>query len=66
MIGGIGCAAAGLTGVLWYRLLPAEIRETPDMRPDPPGRHVRVAVPDSESVMRLPDAPPPVDATSDR
>jgi MFS family permease len=64
MIGGIGCAAAGLLGVLWYRLLPAEIRETPER--EPPGRHMHVTVPDSGPVMRLPDAPPPVDATSDQ
>lgn len=65
MIGGVGCAAAGLLGVLWYRLLPAEVREAPDVESEPPGRHMRVAVPESDPVMRLPDAPP-VDATSDR
>ncbi len=66
MIGGIGCAAAGVLGVLWYRLLPVEVREMPDAAPEPPERHVHVSVPESGSVMRLPDAPPPVDAISER
>jgi MFS family permease len=64
LIGGVGCATAGIVGVLWYRMLPADVRGTPE--PEPKGRHVHVSVPDSGSVMRLPDAPPPVDATSDR
>jgi MFS family permease len=51
VIGGLGCIAAGVLGLAWYRLIPAEVRRTPAVGP-------AVTVPESEVVVRVPETEP--------
>ena len=62
LVGGLGCVVAGLIGLAWYRLLPADVRAMPE-----PGAHdsVEMGFPDRDAVMLLPDSEHAVSATSD-
>ena len=62
IVGGFGCVVAGLIGLAWYRLLPADVRAMPE-----PGAHdsVEMGFPDGDAVMLLPDSEHAVSATSD-
>jgi MFS family permease len=54
IIGGIGSAIAGLAGLAWYRLLPADVRMTPGTTRE--GALRAIEVPESEVVVRLPES----------
>jgi MFS family permease len=62
IVGGTGCVVAGLIGLAWYRLLPADVRAMPE-----PAAHDAVAMgfPDGDAVMLLPESEHAVAATSD-
>jgi MFS family permease len=53
IIGGLGCVAAGVLGLVWYRLIPSGVRRTPASGPPE-----TVEVPESEVVLRVPETEP--------
>ena len=63
LVGGLGCVVAGLIGLAWYRLLPADVRAMPE-----PGAHdaVEMGFPDRDAVMLLPDSEHAVSAGNAR
>jgi MFS family permease len=56
LIGGVGSAAAGLAGLVWYRLLPADVRGKGGAQVGAPASAIRV--PESDVVVRLPESEP--------
>ena len=63
LIGGLGCAAAGLLGLAWYRVIPLDVRQKPisAIGPSP-----TVDVPESDVLVRLPEMEPMPGPVSDQ
>ena len=60
--GGLGCVVAGLSGLVWYRLLPSDVRAMPE----PAARDsIEMGLPDGDAVMLLPDSEHAVSGTAD-
>lgn len=51
LIGGVGCAGAGLLGMAWYRLLPADVRAMPE-----PGAPSPSEAPEPGRIVHLPES----------
>ena len=61
--GGLGCVVAGVIGLAWYRLLPADVRAMPE----PAARDsVEMGLPDGDAVMLLPESEQAVSAANAR
>ena len=65
LIGGLGSAAAGLIGLAWYRLLPADVRARGTLGGVAEGPVRRSSCPDSDVVVRVPESDPARGASAD-